>query len=77
MISACVVPSVKHGGGGVILWSCSAGDTVCNLFRIHGTLDQHGYHSILQPYTISPGLGLVGESFVFQQDNEPKQLEAV
>jgi hypothetical protein len=48
MISACVVPTIKHGGGGVIVWGCFADDTVCDLFRIQGTLNQHGYHSILQ-----------------------------
>ena len=47
MISACVVPTMKHGGG-VMVWGCFAGDTVCDLFRIQGTLNQHGYHSILQ-----------------------------
>ena len=52
MISACVVPTVKHGGGGVMVWVCFAGDTVCDLFRIQGTLNQHGYHSILQQYAI-------------------------
>ena len=48
MISACVVPTVKHGGGGVMVWGCFAGDTVSDLFRIQGTLNQHGYHSIMQ-----------------------------
>ena len=38
MISACVVPTVKHGGGGVMEWGCFAGDTVCDLFRIQDTL---------------------------------------
>uniref|UniRef100_A0AAZ3R0L5 Transposase Tc1-like domain-containing protein n=1 Tax=Oncorhynchus tshawytscha TaxID=74940 RepID=A0AAZ3R0L5_ONCTS len=47
MISACVVPTMKHGGGGVMVWGCFAGDTV-ELFRIQSTLNQHGYHSILQ-----------------------------
>ena len=35
MISACVVPTVKHGGGGVMVRGCFAGDTVCD-FRIQG-----------------------------------------
>ena len=55
MISACVVPTVKHGGGGcVMVWACFAGDTVCDLSRIQGKLNQHGT-------TIC---------FVFQQDND-------
>ena len=67
MISACVGSTVKHGGGGVIVWMCFAGDTVCDLFRIQSTLNQHGYHSILRRYAIPSGLRLVGLSFVFQQ----------
>jgi hypothetical protein len=46
MISACVFPTVTRGG--VMVWGCFAGDTVWDLFRIHGTLNQHGYHSIMQ-----------------------------
>ena len=72
IISACVFPTVKHGGGGVMVWGFFAGDTVCDLFTIQGTLNQHGYHSILQRYTIPSGLHIVGLSFVFQQDNNPK-----
>ena len=45
---------------------CFAGDTVSDLFRIQGTLNQYGYHSILQRYAIPSGLHLVGLSFVFQ-----------
>ena len=56
---------------------CFAGDTVCDLFRIQGTLNQHGYHSILKWYVIPSGLRLVGLSFVFQQDNDPKQGHCV
>ena len=70
MISACAVLTVKPGGGDVMVWGCFAGDT--ELFRIQGTLHQHGYHSILQRFTIPSGLRLVGLSFVFQQDNDPK-----
>ena len=76
MISACVVHTIKHGEGEMV-WGCFAGDTVSDLFRIQGTLDQHGYHSILQRYAIPSGLCLVGLSFVFQKDNDPTHLQAV
>ena len=77
MISACVVPTMKHGGGGgggggVMVLGCFAGDTVCDLLRIQGTLNQHGYHSILQRDVTPSGLCLVRPSFVIQQDNDPK-----
>ncbi|KAL6470994.1 hypothetical protein MHYP_G00196440 [Metynnis hypsauchen] len=72
MDSTCLVPTVKHGGGAVMVWRCFAGDTVGDLFKIEGTLNQHGYHSILQRHAIPSGLRLVGRSFIFQQDNDPK-----
>ena len=59
-----------------MVWGCFAGDTVCGLFRIQGTLIQHGYHSILQRCAIPSALRLVGLSFVFQQDNDPTHLQA-
>ena len=64
--------SNREAGGGEMVWGCFAGDTVCDLFRIQGTLNHHGYYSILQRYAIPSGLHLVGLSFVFQQDNDPK-----
>ena len=59
VISACVVPTVKHGEGGVMVWVCFAGDTVCDLFYSPGTLNNHGYHIILQQYANPSGLHLV------------------
>jgi hypothetical protein len=59
------------------VWGYFAGETVRDLFRIQGTLNQHGYHSILQRYTIPSGLRLVGQSFVFKQGNDPTHLQAV
>ena len=70
-------PTMKHGGGGVMVWGCFACDLFSDLFRIQGTLNQHGYHSILQWYTIASGLRLVGLSFVFLQDNDPKHTPSL
>ena len=57
-----------------MVWGGFAGDTVGDLFQIQGTLNQHGYHNILQRHGILSGLRLLGPSFVFQQDNDPKQI---
>ena len=76
IISAGVVPTVKHGGGDVMVCGCFAVDNVIDLF-IQVTLNQHGFHNILQLYAIPSGLGLVPLSFVFQQDNDPTHLQAV
>jgi hypothetical protein len=77
MVSAYMIPTMKHGGGGVIVWGCFAGDNVGDLFRIQGTLNQHGYNRILQQYAVPSVLHLVGLSFVFQQDNDPTHLQTV
>ncbi|KAL1248809.1 hypothetical protein QQF64_022127 [Cirrhinus molitorella] len=52
MVSTCMVSTVKHGGGVVMVWGCFAGDTVGDLFKTEGTLNQHGYYSILQRHAI-------------------------
>ena len=56
---------------------CFAGETVSDLFITQGTLNQHGYHIILQRYAIPSGLRLVGLSFFSQEDNDPTHLQAV
>ena len=55
-----------------MVWGGFAGDTVGDLFRIQGTLNQHGYDSILQRYAIPSGLRLLGLYFIFKQDNDTK-----
>ena len=52
-----------------MVWGCFAGDSVGDLFKIQGSLNQHCYHSILQRHAIPSGLRLVGPSFVFQWYN--------
>ena len=57
------------------VWWCGGALLVtlfCDLFKIQGILNQHGYQSILQRHAIPSGSCLVGPAFVFQQDNDPK-----
>ena len=62
---------------GVMVWGCFAGDTVGDLFKIEGTLNQHGYHSILQRHAIPSGLCLVAPLFILQQDNDLKHTSTL
>ena len=68
----CLVATIKHGGGNIMVWGGISANGVSKLKRIESTMDQKGYHSILQRYAIPAGLRLIGQGFVFQEDNDPK-----
>ena len=72
IVPECVTPTVKHGGGSVMIWGYFAGSRVADLHRVTGTLNQKGYHSSLQHHAIPSGLRLVDQGFILQQDNDPK-----
>ena len=55
-----------------MVWGSFAGSRVGDLHRVTGSLDQNGYHSILQSHAVPSGLCLVGQGFILQQDNDPK-----
>lgn len=72
LVSQCVTPTVKHGGGTAMVWSCFARGQVGDLHRVPGLLNQKGYHNILQLHAIHAGLRLVGQRFVLRKGNDPK-----
>ena len=68
--------SMKHGGVGVMLWECFAGDTVIYLeFKAH--LTSMATTAFCSDTVQPSGLRLVGLSFNFQQDNAPTHLQAL
>jgi transposase len=66
-------PTVKHGGGNVLVWGCMSATGVGNLVFIDGIMDQHMYLNILRNNLHESAEKLnIGNSFIFQQDNDPK-----
>ena len=72
MLEECPTPSVKHGGGNVMVWACFGAGKVEDLYKVKGILNKEGCHSILQRHAIPCGQWLIGANFLLQQDNDPK-----
>uniref|UniRef100_A0A8C6KMD7 Tc1-like transposase DDE domain-containing protein n=1 Tax=Nothobranchius furzeri TaxID=105023 RepID=A0A8C6KMD7_NOTFU len=72
------MPTVKHGGGNIMLWGCFAANGTGALQRVNGIMKKEDYLHILQHNLKSSArrLGL-GRSWVFQQDNDPKHTSKV
>lgn len=67
------IPTVKHGGGSVMVWGCMSAAGVGNLVFIEGIMDKMCYLNILRDNLkcSAEKLGL-GTTFQFYQDNDPK-----
>ncbi|GFU76004.1 transposable element Tc1 transposase [Trichonephila clavipes] len=72
------IPTVKHGGGSVMVWGCMATSGVGKLVFIDGIMHNIAYLNILQNNLkeSADNLGL-GSNFIFQQDNDPKHTAFV
>ena len=67
------IPTVKHGGGSIILWGCFSAAGTVRLVRIEAKINGAKYREILDE-NLLPGTQDVrlGQRFTFQQDNDPK-----
>ena len=67
------LPTVKHGGGSLMLWGCFASSGTGNLQRVEGKMDSIKYQEILgENVTPSVRKLKLGCHWTFQQDNDPK-----
>uniref|UniRef100_A0A8R1E6I0 Uncharacterized protein n=1 Tax=Caenorhabditis japonica TaxID=281687 RepID=A0A8R1E6I0_CAEJA len=66
------VPTVKHGGGNVMIWGCFHANGVGSLIQITGIMDRYMYKDILEKEMLPSGRFQMGRGSVFQQDNDPK-----
>ncbi|CAK9818710.1 Transposable element Tcb1 transposase [Anthophora quadrimaculata] len=74
---ACLKPTVKHGGGSVMVWGCISANGVGDLIRINGKLTATQYLEILQQHAVPSGQRLIGNKFLFQHDNDPKHTARI
>lgn len=66
----CVQPTLKHGGGGIMVWGCMSESGVGKLTLVNGRLCAKDYVALLRralPASVR-SLGLEGD-YIFQQDN--------
>jgi hypothetical protein len=52
-LPACVVPTVKFGGGGIIVWECFSQNGLGPLVIFHGNLNTKGFKDIFTHCVLS------------------------
>ena len=69
----CIVPTVKYGGGSVMVWGCFSRSDVDNLYFLDRNMNMQYYVDILDQNLIQSAKHLrLGRQFTFQHDNDPK-----
>uniref|UniRef100_A0A673WEC2 Calcium/calmodulin-dependent protein kinase type IV n=1 Tax=Salmo trutta TaxID=8032 RepID=A0A673WEC2_SALTR len=72
------IPTLKHGGGSIMLWGCFAAGGTGVLHKIDGIMRQESYVDILKKHlTTSVRKLKLGRKWVFQMDNDPKHTSKV
>ncbi|GBC31699.2 IS630 family transposase [Rhizophagus irregularis DAOM 181602=DAOM 197198] len=75
----CLVPTMKHGGGGIMMWGCFSWYGLGPLVRIDGRINSERYIEDILGYHVVPFLEEFEEEngeYFFQQDNAPIHTSA-
>ena len=69
------IPTVKHGGGNLMLWGCFSAKGTGRPLRIEGRMNGAMYREILGGNFLPSVRALkMGRGWVFQHDNDPKHM---
>ena len=75
---ANTIPTVKHGGGSIMLWGCFSAARTGTLVRMEGKMNAAMYRDILDEKLPQSALDLrLGRRFIFQRDNDPKHTTKI
>ena len=68
-----LLPTVKFGGGSIMLWGCVASAGTGNLVKVEGRMDSSQYQQILANNVHESVTKLkLRRGWILQQDNDPK-----
>ncbi len=68
-----IIPTVKHGGGSIMLWGCFSSAGTGALVKVEGIMHSSKYRSILaQNLQASARKLKMKRNFIFQHNNNPK-----
>jgi hypothetical protein len=69
---ACVMPTVKFGGGGITVWGCFSWNGLGPLVILHININMKGYKDILTPCVLSMVEDKFGDdNCLYHHDNAP------
>ena len=72
------IPTVKHGGGSIMLWGCFAAGGPGALHKIDGIMREEKYVDVLKQHLKTSVRNLkLGRKWVFQMDIDPKHTSKV
>jgi transposase len=74
LVDRYVVPTIKHGGGSIMVWGCMTASGTGFLTKIDGGLDADLYCGILEGELLQTieWYGFNQDTVIFQHDNDPK-----
>uniref|UniRef100_A0AAZ3NRZ0 Transposase n=1 Tax=Oncorhynchus tshawytscha TaxID=74940 RepID=A0AAZ3NRZ0_ONCTS len=72
------IPTVKHGGGSIMLWGCFSAAGTGRLVRIEAKMNRAKYKEILAENLLQSAQDLrLGLRSTFQQDSDPKHTVTI
>ena len=70
-LPACIAPAAQAGGEAVMIWGCISSEGPGELQFVEGTMNSEKYCVTLEEFMLPSASVLLGENYIFQQDNAP------